>query len=72
MADPDLEMTVKPAPGPIGGVATHYNLDNERLDCDNLDETTERYIDYNRPSFFTVIMRFFGNIFVDVFNTILN
>lgn len=36
MADPDLEMTVKPAPGPIGGVATHYNLDNERLDCDNL------------------------------------
>ncbi|KAH8298401.1 hypothetical protein KR044_001948 [Drosophila immigrans] len=46
----------------LGGSNT-LNLNNERLDCENLDEMTDRYIDPDRPSFVTVLLRFFGNIF---------
>ncbi|XP_017096526.3 uncharacterized protein [Drosophila bipectinata] len=69
MADPDLsqEITIQP-PSP----SSTYNLDNERLDCDNLEDMTDKWMDPNRPSFFTVLLRFFGNIFVDVFNTIFD
>ncbi|KAH8327336.1 hypothetical protein KR074_011580, partial [Drosophila pseudoananassae] len=60
MADPDLsqEVTIEP-PSDI----TPFNLDNERLDCDDLDEMTDKWMDPHRPSFFTVILRFFGNVF---------
>ncbi|KAH8398941.1 hypothetical protein KR222_000134 [Zaprionus bogoriensis] len=69
-----------------GGTGT-VNLENERLDCENLgtcintiisyrnytsltscdtlaiDDITMRWVDPNRPSFVTVLMRFMGNIF---------
>ncbi|XP_064536120.1 uncharacterized protein LOC135426763 [Drosophila montana] len=52
------------------GEAHTVDLDNERLDCEHLDELTERWMDPNRPSFITVLLRFFGNIFVDCFRAI--
>ncbi|XP_034476873.1 uncharacterized protein LOC117783540 [Drosophila innubila] len=48
------------------------NLNNERLDCEHLDDITERWIDPNRPSFVTVLLRFFGNIFVDCFRAVFS
>ncbi|KAL7738385.1 hypothetical protein ACLKA6_006703 [Drosophila palustris] len=55
----------------IGGAQT-LNLNNERLDCEHLDEITERWIDPNRPSFVTVLFRFFANIFVDCFRAVFS
>ncbi|XP_017836254.1 uncharacterized protein LOC108595512 [Drosophila busckii] len=48
-------------------IRSTLGLDNERLDCEHLEDLTERWIDPHRPSFITVLMRFFGNIFVDCF-----
>ncbi|KAH8404120.1 hypothetical protein KR215_010201, partial [Drosophila sulfurigaster] len=52
-----------PTENDIWGGSNTLNLNNERLDCEHLDELTDRYIDPNRPSFVTVLLRFFGNIF---------
>ncbi|XP_017005872.1 uncharacterized protein [Drosophila takahashii] len=71
MADPDLndlEETVAP---PIGG-DINFNLNNERLDCEHLDQMTDNWTDLQRPSFVTALLRFFGNVFVDIFNAIFS
>ncbi|XP_017111586.1 uncharacterized protein LOC108135397 [Drosophila elegans] len=69
MADPDVnEDTVVP---PIGG-DNSLDMYNERLDCENLDQMTDTWTDHHRPAFFTALMRFFGNVFVDMFNAIFS
>ncbi|XP_017077640.1 uncharacterized protein LOC108112321 [Drosophila eugracilis] len=45
---------------------------NQHLDCENLDQMTDNLDDIHRPSFFTTLMRFFGNIFVDMFSAIFS
>eukprot|EP00099_Drosophila_melanogaster_P026074 NP_726294.1 uncharacterized protein Dmel_CG30192 [Drosophila melanogaster] len=70
MADPsinDIDETVAP---PLGG-ADSFDL-NKRLDCEHLDQMTDNWTDYQRPSFATELLRFFGNVFVDIFNAIFN
>ncbi|XP_020803015.1 uncharacterized protein LOC110179739 [Drosophila serrata] len=59
-----------PVQAPIGQVNPNYNLDNERLDCERIDEITTIYSYIERPSFVTVLLRFFGNMFVDIFRAI--
>ncbi|XP_034109198.1 uncharacterized protein LOC133843426 [Drosophila sulfurigaster albostrigata] len=61
-----------PTENDIWGGSNTLNLNNERLDCEHLDELTDRYIDPNRPSFVTVLLRFFGNIFVDCFRAVFS
>ncbi|EDW31769.1 GL10780 [Drosophila persimilis] len=68
MADPDAR-DAETVPPPIGG-ENNLNMNNERLDCENLDEMTERLINPDRPAFPSVLLRFFGNIFVDCFRAI--
>ncbi|EDV98341.1 uncharacterized protein LOC6569167 [Drosophila grimshawi] len=61
----DFQFEITKAPG-----GYTVDMDSERLDCEHIDEITERWIDPNRPSFVTVLLRFFGNIFVDCFRAI--
>ncbi|XP_030566442.1 uncharacterized protein LOC115766595 [Drosophila novamexicana] len=63
----DIEQTT-----PEVSTAHTVDLNNDRLDCEHLDELTERWVDPNRPSFITVLLRFFGNIFVDCFRAIFS
>ncbi|TDG49342.1 hypothetical protein AWZ03_004210 [Drosophila navojoa] len=65
--DPNLENLIT-EPEPEG--PTVLDLGTERLNCENLDTMTERWEDPNNPSFVTVLLRFFGNIFVDCFRAI--
>ncbi|KAH8290415.1 hypothetical protein KR054_002735, partial [Drosophila jambulina] len=51
---------------PIGQVNPNFNLDNERLDCERIDEMTTQFTWIERPSFITVLLRFFGNMFGEV------
>ncbi|XP_068147439.1 uncharacterized protein [Drosophila tropicalis] len=71
MADPDFDDLDVTTPSPIGG-SNNINLNNERLDCEHLDDITEKWVDPNRPAFVTVLFRFFGNIFVDVFRAVFS
>ncbi|XP_017018814.1 uncharacterized protein [Drosophila kikkawai] len=57
---------------PIGQVNPSYNLNNERLDCERIEDMTTVYDFIDRPSFVTVLLRFFGNMFVDVFRAIFD
>ncbi|KAH8252354.1 hypothetical protein KR038_008262, partial [Drosophila bunnanda] len=65
------ETTEAPVEAPIGQVNPNYNLDNERLDCERIDEMTTRHYYVERPSFFTVLLRFFGNMFGELAGRIL-
>ncbi|XP_030387701.1 uncharacterized protein LOC115634247 [Scaptodrosophila lebanonensis] len=53
-----------------GEGAAELNLNNERLDCENMDDVTRKVVEIIRPSFFTIVFRFFGNIVVDVVRTV--
>ncbi|XP_043644367.1 uncharacterized protein LOC122613982 [Drosophila teissieri] len=67
MADPiNTDIDESGAP-PIGGDTFAMN---KRLDCEHLDQMTDNWTDYQRPSFVTALLRFFGNVFVDIFNAI--
>ncbi|EDW10504.1 uncharacterized protein LOC6580766 [Drosophila mojavensis] len=63
--DPDSFTTESP---PL--TSTPLDLGTERLNCANPDTMTERWEDPNKPAFMTVLLRFFGNIFVDCFRAI--
>ncbi|XP_023163302.1 uncharacterized protein LOC111594290 [Drosophila hydei] len=65
--DPTDEIFLNEYTGP-----STVRLGTERLDCDNLDGLTEKWEDPNRPTFLTVLLRFFGNIFVDCFRAIFS
>ncbi|XP_017053714.1 uncharacterized protein LOC108096538 [Drosophila ficusphila] len=66
MADPDMNEVDDSMPS--GGDGTFDP--NNRLDCEHLDQMTDDWIDRQRPSFVTVLFRFFGNVFVDIFRAI--
>ncbi|EDV56755.1 uncharacterized protein LOC6547879 [Drosophila erecta] len=68
MADPIINDIGESGAPSIGG-DSGLNL-NKRLDCEHLDQMTDNWTDYQRPSFVTVLLRFFGNVFVDIFNAI--
>lgn len=50
--------------------STPPNLEGERIDCENIEDMTMRFVDSHRPSFVTILLRFYGNIIVDCFKTI--
>lgn len=75
MASVEIEIETTPEEGttPFEGLSasTTPNLDGERIDCENVEDMTMRFVDPNRPSFVTILLRFYGNIIVDCFKTIL-
>ncbi|XP_016946636.1 uncharacterized protein LOC108022288 [Drosophila biarmipes] len=71
MADPDISEIEETVAPPIGG-DINFDLNNQRLDCEHLDQMTDNWTDTQRPSFVTALLRFFGNVFVDIFNAIFS
>lgn len=44
--------------------------EGERIDCENIEDVTMRMVPKDRPSFVTVLLRFYGNVIVDIIKAI--